>query len=201
MYAWFVYRMRAARPEEVVLAIDKNATQIRRPGSGHAYGHLVVNVSRFDPARGRVVELRDAHFDARPDAFWHALTTEAAVLDLVRERRRRSLFGSGAPADAPLGALLAELAARYAPVWDRAAERALLREGEARVAALAPTLAAPEAAAVHDRVAVWKWTKRHTSATSFPFLRPGIDVYKADGFDLGGDEAQPRWYAIAGFHY
>lgn len=45
MWAWFIYRMRVIAPQDVISAIAKNAEQIRRPNSGHAYFHTVVRAA------------------------------------------------------------------------------------------------------------------------------------------------------------
>jgi len=194
MRAWFIYRMRARTPGAFIAAIARNAGQIKRPNSWHSYFHLVVHVCRYEGDE-RIVGHSDADFDTG-SAFWSAYRTEADVLAAVHDRRRQSLFGigiAGAP-PTPYSALMDELRERYAMVRDRESERALLREGEARLSALGIGGKA-------DPLPIWKWTKRHTSPTSFPFLRPGIDVYKAEGFDLHGNPVHPRWYAIVSFHY
>jgi hypothetical protein len=195
VYAWFLYRARAPSPTAVVAAIARNAGHIARPNSGHVYWHDVVYVIRYDGDR-LIVGHRDRYTEGKA-CFWDAYRGEADVLAEVHERRRRDLFGPGTAAPTtPYLALLNELYGRYAAVHDREAERALLREGEARLR----SIEAPPGAA--DFVtARWRWTKRHTSPSSFPFIRPGIDVYKASGFDLHGDGAHPRWYAVARFKY
>ncbi|UJR81285.1 hypothetical protein [Sandaracinus amylolyticus] len=202
MWAHFIYRVHATSLAEVERAIARNAELIARPKSGHSYGYVLEHVCRFDGARKSVVLDRDPH---RP-AYWHSLASEEDVLRLVHERRGNGLFGRGTATDTtPPAALMAELRVRHRAVWTREEERALLREAEerARVWALdeEPLRSSPWASIWGLMRARWKWTKRHTSATSFPFIRAGIDVYKADGFELGTPGAGTAFYAFALFHY
>ncbi|AKF06022.1 hypothetical protein [Sandaracinus amylolyticus] len=195
MWAHFIYRVHAASVGGVGRAIARNAELIARPNSGHSYGHVVEHVCRYEGARRVVMLDRDPH----RAAYWHSLASEEDVLRLVHERRGNTLFGRGTATDTPYAALMTELRARYRAVGTREEERALLREAEAR----AEPLVVSEETRTTWRVllARWKWTKRHTSATSFPFLRAGIDVYKADGFELGTPGAGTAFYAFALFHY
>lgn len=211
MWDWFIYRMRATNADEVVNAIAQNAEQIRRPNSGHSYHHVVVNVTHYRD--GCIPELgyEDKACHREPQAWRHRFKTEQDILKVVHSRRKSKIFGRFLYMDELVLTTTAQLQQQYDQVWNRETERLFLRECEQCLrpqcyqfwqdsSNSSPAQVLPFEQLWHDTTTWWRWIKRYTSATSFPFIRPGLDAYKSDGFDLHGDTGKV-WYAIVRFQY
>lgn len=198
-----IFRMRAPAAQAVVEAIARALEQMRRPNSGHSFGHTVVNVTHYPGAGSRELGYEDDHFNRNPAAFWHAYASEADVLADVQSLRGGFLFGALRYAIPELTPTIERWIAAHVLVADRAAERRFLGECAAELRPLFESAGGVSAghSAWADLTRAWRWANRYASGRSFPFLRPGLDVVKAyTGFDLHGEHGK-IWYAIARVHF
>ncbi len=221
MWDWLTYKIRAKNPAAAIDLIDRHAELIEIKNSGHVYSHTVVSVIRYRNILGaddRIIGYVDPYYWQRSDFWFKQLQTEKQLLDLVYLMRKNYLFGSmpGCCWHRDLSATnehilafdrrLKDIEKSYDTVIDRDTERRFLADGDRQLRPLFwqcprrdPALSIESE--WHYITRYWRWMKRNTSRSSFPFIRPGLDIIKTfNAIDLGGDEGK-IWYATALFHY
>jgi hypothetical protein len=220
MYATILYRAFAPDPAHAQRLIAQSAALIRRPNSGHAYSAVIGAVFSY-ASGGPVAALIEGDYGQRMWDAWRvddSVQTQAAFCALARRARCSALMGplSWALAEADLSALR-EVSSHYERAVDhREAERSFLRQAEETLRPLVERAAHTRLAEALARgpfhayikpaeawtqaSASWRWIKRHTTATSFPFIRLGVDIYKAFAYEVG-QPTDPTWYALVRYHY
>jgi hypothetical protein len=223
MWSWFIYKVQSPNIAAAIESIDRDAARMKYKKPIHAYSHSIVSVLNY-PDRDAISRqpqgYRDNHYSDKPDFWGHQLQTERDIIDLVHRERQNYLFNPLLSQCWARAVVLPNLEIetfdrhvdrikqQYLTVNDRDTERQFLATVDRQLYPLflecPPTYTHYwESAAAQWRYLTknQRWLKRHTSLTSFPFMRPGLDVIKTfEYLDLGG-ELGKQWYALVSFHY
>jgi hypothetical protein len=209
MYAWVGYRVRAKDSKSVINLIEHYSEVIRRPNSGHAYGFIISSIFKYQdnstPVFGHLHDYRK-----NEELEWiKEVNTEYKFLEIIKHlRMRQLLFRFYHFLGDENKSVVDQLCSDYQSVSERELERAFLRKAVATLVPFAKKMWQQKNEGRYDcfeefwkeYTSDWRSIKRHTSSFSFPFIRPGVDIYKAFAYEIGNNE-DPIWYSNVYYHY
>lgn len=210
MRSWIFYKMHANDHHEFINCIQKNAEQINPPtNQNHHYYNVeyIVHFSKGIFGSKRKVIYETERSKKTKDAFWHSLITEKDFVECVKQNRKTFLFKHDMRADLHEAIIqfVNELSDAYDKVSNFDEELNLLKactNMDWQKYFVKNNLPFSELI-IQNVEKQWETFIKswfgHTTNESFPFMKRTFNLYKAFGFDLGGDKNKKKLYAVVQF--
>ena len=208
MRSFIYYRIRAENIQIATELIEFYSNVIQRKNNCHVTGHTILNIFQYRDCGDPEFYYFDNYLKDQQLKWIHEVNTEHKYIEFIKQLRLRLIISQfNRILDIKHKLILDQLNQTYTNVNDRESESEFLRSAETILMPITldkwkndknNTQTSEEY--WRDCTLNWRSLKRHTSLFSFPFIRPGMDIYRSFAYDIG-KENDPIWYSNVYYLY